>query len=162
MNLLFYRKIKTAWGTAIIIFSHTELKYLYLPRTKPQLKLTGQLISKPPDWVQLLEKKIVNYFLGKKVLFDLNRLDLSKYTDFQKKVLNTLAGIPYGQTISYKELAKKAGHPKASRAVGNIMAHNRFPLILPCHRVVKSNGKLGCFGYGENYKQRMLKLEKAL
>ncbi len=82
-------------------------------------------------------------------------------TPFQKKVLSALAEIPYGQTRSYQEIAKAIGHPKAFRAVGNANGQNSIPLIVPCHRVIESNGGLGGFGHGIEVKKRLLNLEKA-
>jgi methylated-DNA-[protein]-cysteine S-methyltransferase len=82
-------------------------------------------------------------------------------TPFQKKVWSALTRIPYGQTRSYQEIAKSIGHPKAFRAVGNANGQNSIPLIVPCHRVIESNGGLGGFGHGIKVKKRLLSLEKA-
>ena len=83
-----------------------------------------------------------------------------KGTPFQKKVWSALAKIPYGQTRSYKEIARAIGHPKAFRAVGNANGRNSIPLILPCHRVIESNGGLGGFGHGVKVKKQLLDFEK--
>ena len=82
-------------------------------------------------------------------------------TPFQKKVWTQLAKIPYGETRSYKEVAEAIGHPKAMRAVGNANGSNTLPLIVPCHRVIESNGGLGGFGHGLETKRRLLDFEKA-
>ena len=82
-------------------------------------------------------------------------------TPFQKKVWSALVKIPYGQTRSYQKIAKSIGHPKAFRAVGNANGQNSIPLIVPCHRVIESNGGLGGFGHGIRVKKRLLDLEKA-
>ena len=95
---------------------------------------------------------------------DLKRFDCKtdfKGTLFQKKVWSALAKIPYGQTRSYKEIARAIGYPKAFRAVGNANGRNSIPLILPCHRVIESNGGLGGFGHGIEIKRRLLDFEKA-
>jgi AraC family transcriptional regulator of adaptative response/methylated-DNA-[protein]-cysteine methyltransferase len=81
-------------------------------------------------------------------------------TDFQKKVWNELIKIPYGKTISYEELAKRVGIPGASRAVGTANGMNRIGIIIPCHRVVNKNGKLGGYGGGVWRKQWLLDLER--
>ena len=81
-------------------------------------------------------------------------------TPFQKKVWSALTKIPYGQTRSYQDIAKSIGHPKAFRAVGNANGQNSIPLIVPCHRVIESNGGLGGFGHGIKVKKRLLDLEK--
>ena len=88
------------------------------------------------------------------------RLDF-KGTLFQKEVWSELAKIPYGQTRSYKEIAQAIGHSKAFRAVGNANGQNPLPLIIPCHRVIESNGGLGGFGHGLKVKRQLLDLEKA-
>ena len=81
-------------------------------------------------------------------------------TDFQQSVWNELCGIPYGETISYGELAKRVGNPKASRAVGAANGQNPIPIIIPCHRVIGSDGKLTGFGGGLPIKQELLALEQ--
>jgi methylated-DNA-[protein]-cysteine S-methyltransferase len=82
-------------------------------------------------------------------------------TPFEKKVWSELSKIPYGQTRSYKEIARAIGHPKAFRAVGNANGKNPLPLIIPCHRVIESNGGLGGFGHGIKVKQQLLDFEKS-
>jgi O-6-methylguanine DNA methyltransferase len=82
-------------------------------------------------------------------------------TPFEKKVWSALKKIPYGRTRSYKEIAETIGHPKAFRAVGNANGRNSIPLIIPCHRVIESNGGLGGFGHGLKVKKQLLKLEDA-
>ncbi|MHB9112751.1 MAG: methylated-DNA--[protein]-cysteine S-methyltransferase [Thermoleophilia bacterium] len=112
-----------------------------------------------------MEKKLVRqleeYFSGKKTIFGLAEipLDRSRWTPFQARVAEALAAVPHGSTITYSELASSAGHPRAYRAVGNCMAANPYPLIIPCHRVVKSDGSLGNFSAGVEWKARLLSLE---
>jgi len=81
-------------------------------------------------------------------------------TPFEKKVWSELAKIPYGQTRSYKEIAQAIGHSKAFRAVGNANGKNPLPLIIPCHRVIESNGGLGGFGHGIKVKKQLLDFER--
>ena len=90
------------------------------------------------------------------------RLDWSGRTPFQRAVLQCCRRIPYGEVVSYGELAQRAGSPRSARAVGNVMASNRTPLIVPCHRVVASGGVLGGFSApgGITMKQRLLTLEE--
>ena len=73
------------------------------------------------------------------------RVDSGRLSEFQRRVLDQCRRIPYGQTMTYAELAAKAGSPKAARAVGNCMAGNRIPLIIPCHRVVCTDGRIGSY-----------------
>jgi len=84
-------------------------------------------------------------------------------TKFQRQVVRCCRKIPYGQTVTYSQLASQTGSPRAARAVGSVMASNRFPLVVPCHRVVGANGRLGGFSApdGVRMKQRLLNLERA-
>jgi methylated-DNA-[protein]-cysteine S-methyltransferase len=112
------------------------------------------------------ERKIANdfqkYFAGKDVTFDYP-LSFEDLTGFQQNVLAQLRKIPFGSVESYKSIAKKTGRPKACRAVGSACGKNRFPIIIPCHRVIKTDGSLGGFGPGPAIKQALLDLEnKAL
>jgi methylated-DNA-[protein]-cysteine S-methyltransferase len=90
-------------------------------------------------------------------------VDPGPLSDFQRRVLHECRRIPYGHTLSYAELATKAGCPGAARAVGNCMAGNRIPLIIPCHRVVCVDGRLGSYSApgGSQMKRRLLALERA-
>lgn len=103
--------------------------------------------------------QLKKYLKGELKRFDCP-LDL-RGTPFQRKVWSKLARIPYGRTQSYKEVAQAIGHPKAFRAVGSANGSNPIPLILPCHRVIESNGGLGGFGHGIEVKRRLLDFEKA-
>jgi methylated-DNA-[protein]-cysteine S-methyltransferase len=91
-------------------------------------------------------------------------LDLSHLTDFQRRVVNACRRIKAGRSCSYAELAAKAGSPRAARAVGNVMRGNRYPLIVPCHRVIAASGKLGGFTspQGLAMKQKLLEREAAM
>ncbi len=80
-------------------------------------------------------------------------------TPFQKRVYSRLLQIPYGSTISYQELAKRVGNPKASRAVGNANGKNPIAIIIPCHRVIAKNGSMGGFSGGLDIKKKLLELE---
>jgi len=98
------------------------------------------------------------YFAGELQNFD---LPLSPQgTDFQQKVWSELCRIPYGDTISYGELARRIRNPKASRAVGLANGSNPIPIIIPCHRVIGSNGKLTGYGGGLPIKEKLLALEQ--
>ncbi|MDO5651852.1 MAG: methylated-DNA--[protein]-cysteine S-methyltransferase [Moraxella sp.] len=105
-------------------------------------------------------RELDEYFLGKRQSFTVP-LDLSHGTDFQQQVWQTLCEIPYGQTISYKELAQRIGKPTAFRACANANGKNLISLIVPCHRVIASDGGLGGYTGGVDIKQRLLALEKS-
>jgi O-6-methylguanine DNA methyltransferase len=86
--------------------------------------------------------------------------DLSELAGFTRAVLRITARIPYGQVRSYRWIAERLGRPKASRAVGNALARNPVPIIIPCHRVTRSDGALGGYALGLGWKIRLLKLER--
>jgi methylated-DNA-[protein]-cysteine S-methyltransferase len=121
-------------------------------------KFPGEIIEDDQK-NQILLSQIKKYLKGDLKRFHF-KLDF-KGTPFQKKVWSALMKIPYGQTRSYKEVAQMIGHPKAFRAVGNANGENSIPLIVPCHRVLESNGGLGGFGHGIKVKKQLLDFEKA-
>jgi len=88
-------------------------------------------------------------------------LDFSLLSDFCKKTYQSLRQIAFGKVISYQELAGEIGKPKGARAIGNAMKSNPFPLIIPCHRVIQKNGKIGGFFYGSELKIKLLHFEEA-
>ena len=112
-------------------------------------------------WCELLSR----YFGGERVAFP---LDIEAYirqlgcTAFEGDVLRALARVPYGRTVSYRDLARDAGHPAAWRATGSVMARNELPVVLPCHRVTRADGHLGNYGDDPSWKRRLLELEGAL
>ncbi len=116
---------------------------------------------RPPGKPQNSEiiRSLEAYFETGNESFTGYKLKLDGMTPFQRKVLKTIGKIPPGETMTYGEVAKAAGRPGAARAVGNVMARNPIPLILPCHRVVASNG-LGGFTGGLEIKRKLLKLER--
>lgn len=103
-------------------------------------------------------RDIERYFEGDEVLWDIE-LDLGGLSEFQLAVYRTVANIPYGSTLSYSEVAGKAGYPRGARAVGQVMSANRFPLIVPCHRVISKNMGIGGFSSGLGLKRYLLRLE---
>jgi O-6-methylguanine DNA methyltransferase len=105
-----------------------------------------------------LPNRLQRYFNGKKILFT-DRLDLSSATTFQRAVWNATLSIPYGETRTYAWVAQQIGKPRALRAVGRALARNQFPIIVPCHRVIASDGNLGGFSGGLVLKKRLLGLE---
>ena len=97
------------------------------------------------DEIDSLRRQVRDYFEGKRGGFDC-KLDLSDSTPFQRRVWKATREIPYGQVRSYKWVADKIGRPLACRAVGHALADNPLPVIIPCHRVIRSDGKPGGFG----------------
>ena len=89
----------------------------------------------------------------------LNILRDKNFSEFEKKVYEAAFGIPRGKIRSYKWIAEKIKHPKACRAVGNALNKNPYPILIPCHRVIKSDGSIGGFAKGVNMKKRLLSQE---
>jgi len=116
-----------------------------------------------PDWIfnekRLAEacQQLTEYFAGERKEFDLP-LQLSG-TEFQVQVLEELLRIPYGETTSYGDIAKRIGRPNAMRAVGAANGRNPIPIVIPCHRVIGSSGDLTGFGGGLDTKEALLRLE---
>ena len=107
----------------------------------------------------MLIHRLAAYFRAERVDFADVEIDTDEWTPFQLDVLRALRDVPHGEVVSYGDLARLAGHPRAHRAAGTFCAGNRFPLVVPCHRVVASDG-LGSYGsLGLDYKRRLLELE---
>jgi methylated-DNA-[protein]-cysteine S-methyltransferase len=106
-------------------------------------------------------RQLDEYFAGARRRFDLP-LDRSLSHGYRRTVLEALSEVPYGHTVSYKDLAERTGNPKASRAVGTAMATNPIPIVVPCHRVLRTGGALGGYGGGVATKVWLLRLEGAL
>jgi len=117
--------------------------------------------SNVPAWVAELASRLQSYAAGEKPRFDDVPLDLAHLSPFQTRVVRACRKIGRGRVKSYGELASAAGSPRAARAVGSVMAHNRFPIIVPCHRVIGAGRSLGGFSArdGLSMKRRMLALE---
>ena len=118
---------------------------------------TGAATGVRQDLTDLVE----SYFAGAAIAFEPDALPLSfdGMTSFTRKVIRTLTAMPYGKLTSYASLAEAAGYPGAARAVGNVMAANQLPVIIPCHRVIRSDGSLGGFSRGLPWKRRLHAIE---
>ena len=114
--------------------------------------------SKPIDEAR---RELDEYFTGGRRRFDL-ALDVQLLADFNRRVLRELARVPYGEVVTYGELAARAARPRAARAVGTVMNRNPLPIVLPCHRVIGSNGKLVGYAGGLERKEALLRLEGAI
>lgn len=119
----------------------------------PSASGRGEAVAHP------LAERLRAYFAGEPVSFDDVELELDWCSPFQRSVAAVLRGVPYGETVTYGELAALAGHPNAQRAAGGFCAQNRFPLFLPCHRVVAAGGPGSYGSLGVAYKRRLLELE---
>lgn len=129
--------------------------------------VNGRIPQKPEsEWIhddnhkclRELTEQLNAYFGGKLEKFDISLSPQG--TLFQRTVWNKLCDIPYGETISYGEIARRIGNPQASRAVGLANGSNPIPIVIPCHRVIGSNGKLTGYGGGLPIKEKLLALEQ--
>ena len=164
--MLHYRLIKTSWGPFAIVARENRLVASYLPR--PQRVLADMIrrdwsgAKACDDLLPDLAASLLDYFDGCEVELDA-AIDLVGLGPFHRRVLEATRRIPYGQTTSYGALARRAGSPNAARAVGAAMATNPMPIIIPCHRVLRSDGHLGGFSShnGVADKRRLLEMEAA-
>jgi methylated-DNA-[protein]-cysteine S-methyltransferase len=109
--------------------------------------------------IESLRTKILSYLKGEEVFFDLQLIDFDQCSEIQTKVLLAEYDIPRGWISTYKRIAIKIGIPKGARVVGNSLARNPFPIVIPCHRAIKSNGELGGYQGGIEMKRVLLEME---
>lgn len=152
-------KLDTIIGPLYLVANDSGLEGVYWK--KRDVEMTKSLNGKADALKILLQAKleIEEYLSGKRKKF---KVPLNPSgTEFQKKVWKELAKIPYGSTFSYKDIAKKINQEKACRAVGTANGKNPLSLIIPCHRVIASDGTLGGYAGGLEIKTILLELEKA-
>jgi methylated-DNA-[protein]-cysteine S-methyltransferase len=176
------------WGVGEVWFDGNRLVWHELPRPQPAKVVTGTRAHArqtptqggadfPPPLrstvpgkrarrsdrsaaiAEQLVHRIRAYFSGGRESFADVRLELDGWTPFQVAVLEALRDVPYGEIVSYGELARLAGYPRAQRAAGTFCARNRFGLVVPCHRVVAADGPGSYGSLGLDYKRRLLALE---
>lgn len=153
---MYYCYLETPIGDLLLAGDENALSLVGFPE--------GSMRRDPePDWIfsdkpfAAVREQLTAYFAGERKSFDLNLNPVG--TEFQLQVLDELQKIPYGITASYGDIAKRIGRPKAVRAVGAANGRNPIPIIIPCHRVIGSTGKLTGFGGGIPTKKALLKLE---
>jgi methylated-DNA-[protein]-cysteine S-methyltransferase len=152
-----YAYLDTPIGTLLIVGDAAAVHRITFPQR-------GRAAKPEPEWQETqrgpvgeANRQLREYFAGSRAEFDLPLAP--EGTVFQRSVWRQLQQIPYGETISYRELARRVGNPKASRAVGSANGANPLPIVIPCHRVIASDGTLGGFGGGLPTKQTLLALE---
>lgn len=155
METLYYSRMNSPVGPLLIVASEVGLVRLEFDRDPAKVPANA-VISE--EKTAAYAREIEEYFRGERQRFDF-ALDL-RGTDFQKRCWQALLEIPYGETRSYADIARAVGNPQGFRAVG--MANNRNPIaiVVPCHRVLASDGKLCGYGGGLDVKQHLLQLEK--
>ena len=161
-----YTIFKTKWGYFGLAATDNGLLRTALPAATRE-KVKSQLLQNLPDpqhdkaFFKTAQEQITAYFKGDCVDFRDIPIVLDGLGLFARRVLTACRDIEFGQTVSYGRLAEMAGKPGAARAVGGILSKNPLPLIIPCHRVICANGKIGGFSAagGKNLKEKLLKHE---
>lgn len=122
-----------------------------------------QALRYDPEPLSVAEIELREYFAAERREFDLP-LDLQRRSTFEREVFSETRRVPFGSTVTYADLAQRIGKPGAARAVGNALRHNPVPILVPCHRVIRADGRLGGYGgpSGTPAKERLLALEGAL
>lgn len=156
---LAYKTIQSPVGELKLVASGKGLVAVLWQNDNPNRVRLGELVKQDSHPLLIeAERQLREYFEGKRKSFSL-ALDL-RGTSFQRNVWEALLAIPFGQTRSYRDLAKRLGNPQATRAVGAANGRNPISIIVPCHRVIGSNGKLTGFAGGLEVKARLLELEQ--
>ena len=162
-----YAEIDSPVGSLLLAATPRGLVRVTFP-VEPHEKVLEQLaatisprVLESPAKLDEARRELDRYFEGRLRDFELP-LDWRLTRGFYRKVLRATSRIPYGQTRSYSEVAKRAGSPRAVRATGTALGSNPLPIIVPCHRVLRSGGALGGYGGGIEVKQTLLELEGAL
>ncbi len=158
-----YTLILTAMGWVSVLASEKGILRLELPCETREAALSAISCSRQArrddQYFKELVGRIQAYFTGIKVLFN-EKLDLDGYSPFYRDVWRLTCEVPYGSTASYSEIARQTGKPLACRAVGQALGRNPVPIIIPCHRIIRSDGSLGGFSGGLNIKGRLLEMER--
>jgi len=163
-----YVIFETAWGYFGLAAGPKGLLRTSLPMAKADSARVYLLAGlHQAEFIPALEKplqeQIRAYFRGSYVDFGRDiAVDLEKFSNFGRSILSACRGVTFGQKATYVQLAQRAGFTRAGRAAGNILARNPLPLIIPCHRIIRSDGKIGGFTTNApaGLKKRLLQLEK--
>jgi len=166
-QLLHHHIFETIFGFAAIVFreDNSSVKRILLPlnsKTTSEKLLTETLSSSPGHTPKILKlsSDIQAYFNGTPISLSMESIDLSELSDLEQLVLKKVTTVKYGQTQTYGQISEQIGRPRAYRFVGTTLAKNPFPLTIPCHRIVRSDGSPGGFAGGTTMKKRMLAMEK--
>ena len=150
-----YTTYESPLGTLLLVAEAGKIVRLALPGATPD-----------PSWARDdkafadARKQLADYFAGKRRDFDLPLAP--RGTKFEMKVWNALREIPYGETVSYADIARAIGNPHGARAVGQANGRNPIAIVVPCHRVIASGGKIGGYGGGVPAKRKLLALEQGV
>lgn len=141
----------------VCLLEFTERENLEKQKTALQKSLKAEIVSGPNRVLRRLQKQLEEYFEGQRIKFDLPMVMTG--TPFQKKVWKALIEIPFGKTMTYQSLTNELGNPKAIRAVAGANGANKMAIIIPCHRVIGSDGSLTGYAGGKWRKQWLLEHE---
>jgi methylated-DNA-[protein]-cysteine S-methyltransferase len=164
VSRLSYAELVTPMGRLLLVTSDRGLIRVGLPvePTEDVLarleRMTGCRAEEEPADVEPVRRELDEYFAGRRRAFTMP-LDLSLTNGFRRRSLEAMFEIPYGATVTYTELASRAGNSRAFRAAGHACATNPIPVVLPCHRVVRNDGDLNWYTGGLRYKELLLGLE---
>jgi len=157
LKTIYFTLLESQLGEVLLAGDEEGLRQIsFMAGNSPHLPGEDWIESREPLWEA--REQIGAYFRGERKTFDLPLAP--EGTPFQQTVWNALREIPYGRTITYGELARRIGQPTASRAVGAANGRNPLPIIVPCHRVIGSNGELTGFRGGIHLKAGLLELEQ--
>ncbi|MFX1454457.1 MAG: methylated-DNA--[protein]-cysteine S-methyltransferase [Promethearchaeota archaeon] len=163
-----YLTFSTSFGKITIIWKGKEpdiqLQRIFLsdPTHISEKKAKESFVTINSGYSSLIESladKIQRFLIGEDIEFDLKLLDFNICSETQKKVLKAEYGIPRGWVSTYKRIAAYIGKPNGARVVGNSLAKNPFPIVIPCHRAIKSNGEVGGYQGGLKMKKMLLEME---
>ena len=163
-----YELVASPFGNIGLVWSQRKssphIVRIFLPRGNMTMVETISrsfpgAVRRSNSAIEKICRQVQEFMKGNKVDFSLKYLDINSCSEFQQKVLIENRRIPRGMVSSYGRLADKILIPGGTRAVGSALARNPFPIIIPCHRVIKSNGELGGFGGGLNMKRTLLEME---
>jgi methylated-DNA-[protein]-cysteine S-methyltransferase len=149
----FFDTLGTSLGTLRLIFTDGFLTGISFENKNPQ----GIVMAKSDISAQA-KKELTEYFNGARTFFTCRTM-FTVGTAFEKKVWDILGEVPYGETRTYKWLAERIGKPRAFRAVGRALGKNPIPIVVPCHRIIESDGTLGGYSSGIDIKRRLLEME---
>jgi len=160
-----YGRMSSPLGPLYLVVSDQGLCAIHYHESEDGIVAWGKasdLVPQPDsESIRPFARQLEQYFAGEREMFDVP-IDLSTASPFAQRVLKATADIPFGHLVTYKSIASEIGEPSATRAVGNALGSNPIPIIVPCHRVVRSDGSLGGYTGGTEIKRHLLMLEKAM
>jgi methylated-DNA-[protein]-cysteine S-methyltransferase len=162
-----YATLDTPLGVAVVAATERGLVRLGLPNERPERVLDELAADVSPRLLELParldeeRRELEEYFAGRRTRFELALDWRLTRSGFMRRVLRATARVPYGDTSTYAEVAERAGNPRAYRAAGSALGSNPIPIVVPCHRILRSGGDIGQYGGGPEMKEYLLRLEGA-